>query len=101
MAVVVDIVVPGATLDQVYEVEELTRQRGEAVGGPPYTGCMFLAATHDEAGLRIVAAWRTEAEFQQVLTTMMRPDFASVGLEVSVERVQPAVSMAIPGAHAT
>ena len=100
MAVIVDMSVPGATPDQAYAVEELTRQRGEAVGGPPYTGCMFLAATLGDAGLRIVAAWRTEAEFRKVLDTMLEPDFGSVGLEVHVESVAPAVSMAIPGAHA-
>jgi hypothetical protein len=99
MAVIIDMSVEGATLDKVYAVEGLTSQRGEAAGGPPYTGCMFLAATLEDDRLRIVAAWRTEADFRDVLETMLQPDFASVGLDVRVDRVQPAVSMAIPGAH--
>lgn len=99
MAVIVDFTVPGATPEQMYAVEELTRVRGEAAGRPPFTGCMFIAVTAAGSGFRFVSAWRTEADFDAVLETMLGPDLATVDLAVSDVRVSPAVSMAIPGAQ--
>ncbi len=99
MAVIVDFAVPGATHEQMYSVEELTRARGEAMGRPPFSGCMFIAATASDSGFRFVSAWRTEADFRSVLETMLGPDLATVSLAVADVQVSPAVSMAIPGAH--
>ena len=97
MAVLVELEVPGATLEEMYAVEELTRQRGEALGGPPYAGCLFLAVTHVDGVINISSAWRTEGDFRQVLDTMMGPDLATVGREVSAVTIAPILSMAIPG----
>jgi hypothetical protein len=99
MAVLVELVLPGATPEQMYAVEELTQARGEAAGGPPYRGLVFLAAVQEPAGVRIVSAWRTEAEFRSVLDSMLAPDVASVGLAVSDVVVSPVASMAVPGTH--
>jgi hypothetical protein len=98
MAVIVEFVVPGATPNQMLEVEGLTRARGEAAGRPPYTGCMFLAVTSIASGYRVLSAWRTDADFYAVLETMMGPDLAIVGLAVTDIQVSAVVSMAIPGA---
>ena len=99
MAVIVEFDVLGATTEQIYSIEELTRARGEAAGRPPYDGCMFFATVPTEAGFRCVSAWRTEAAFHDVLDTMLGPDAATVGLAATSIVVSPAVSMAIPGAH--
>jgi hypothetical protein len=61
---------------------------------------MFFAVTPTESGFRCVTAWRTEADFRAVLDTMLGPDLSSVGLATDAVTVTPAVSMAIPGAHA-
>jgi hypothetical protein len=97
--VIVEFEVPGATPEQIYSVEELTQARGEAVGGPPYDGCMFFATTQTGSGFRCVTAWRTEGAFQAVLDTMLGPDLATVGLTATAITVSDAISMAIPGAH--
>jgi uncharacterized protein YjiS (DUF1127 family) len=99
MAVLVEFAIPDATEEQMWAVEERTRARGEAAGGPPYTGLMFLAATPSPSGLRIVSAWRTEADFRTVLDTMLGPDLADVGLTAADVVVSPVASMAIPGTH--
>ena len=98
MAVIVDFVVPGATPEQMYTVEDLTQARGEAAGGPPYVGCMFLAVTALDGGFRFVSAWRSEAAFRAVLDDMIGPDLATVDLHATEVEVSPVVSMAIPGA---
>jgi hypothetical protein len=100
MAVIVDFTIPGATRDQIYAGETVARERGEAAGRPPYPGCMFLAIAENGEGARAVSAWRTEDGFREVLEKMLGPDLASVGLQVTDLRVTPALSMAIPGAHA-
>ena len=99
MAVLVELVVPGATEDKMWAIEELTRARGESLGRPPYDGMMFLAATPRDTGLRLVSAWRTEGDFRAVLESMMAPDFATQGLAVTDVVVSPIASMAIPGNH--
>lgn len=93
-----EFLVPGATPDQMYMVEELTQARGEAAGRPPFVGCMFIAATASDAGFRFVSAWRSEPEFRAVLEDMLGPDLASVSLSATEIEVSPVVSMAIPGA---
>lgn len=98
MAVLVGFTVPEATVEQMYAVEELTRRRGEAVGKPPFDGCLFIAATADDGGFRFVSAWRTEADFRTVLDTMLGPDLRTVGVAAADISVSPVVSMAIPGA---
>jgi hypothetical protein len=50
MAVIVDFRVPDATAEQLYEVEQRTVARGEALGRPPHPGCMFIAVTPDGDG---------------------------------------------------
>lgn len=97
MAVIVDFRVPGATPDQMYTVEGLTRARGEAAGRPPFLGCMFIAATTADSGFRFVSVWRTEADFRSVLAEMLGPDLATVGLQATDIEVSPVLSMAIPG----
>lgn len=99
MAVLVELDLPGATLEKMYTVEELTQARGEAAGGPPYPGLVFLAATPSPSGIRLVSAWRTEAEFRSVLDSMMGPDLATVGLAATDVVVSPVASMAVPGTH--
>ena len=99
MAVLVELLVPGATEEKMWAVEQLTQARGEALGRPPYSGMMFLAATPTASGLRLVSAWRTEADFRAVLESMMAPDFATQGLSVTDVVVSPVASMAIPGNH--
>ena len=98
VAVIVDFLVPGATPEQMYTVEALTQARGEAAGGPPFDGCMFIAATAVESGFRFVSAWRTEAAFRTVLEDMLGPDLARASLNATNIKVSPVVSMAIPGA---
>ncbi|GAA4413456.1 hypothetical protein GCM10023168_36370 [Fodinibacter luteus] len=98
MAVIVDFVVPGATPEQMYQVEALTQERGKAVGRPPFTGCMFIAATAIASGFRFVSAWRGEADFRAVLEDMLGPDLASVGLSAADIQTSSVFSMAIPGA---
>ncbi len=61
---------------------------------------MFLAVTETDVGARTVSAWRTEAEFRESLASTLGPDLATVGLEARDVSVVPALSMAIPGAHA-
>jgi hypothetical protein len=100
MAVIVDFTIPGSTREQIYQAEDVARRRGEAAGRPPYPGCMFIAITEADDGARSVSAWRTEDDFREVLESTLGPDLASVGLLVGDIRVRPAVSMAIPGAHA-
>ena len=97
MAVLVELEVPGATPEKMYTVEELTEARGEAAGGPPYPGLVFLAAVQGPSGLRLVSAWRTETEFRSVLDSMLAPDLATVGLAATDVVVSPVASMAVPG----
>lgn len=98
MAVMVEFLVPDATADQMFAVEKLTQERGQALGRPPFTGCMFIAATADESGFRFVSVWRNEADFRSVLDQMLGPDLESVGLRATGVSTAPVVSMAIPGA---
>lgn len=99
MAVIVDFLVPGATPEQLYEVERLTYARGVEAGRPPYGGCMFIAATATPAGIRFVSAWRSDADFRAVLDEMLGPDLATVGLGATGIEISAVLSMAIPGAH--
>ena len=99
MAVVVEFVVPGASPEQLYAVEELTQERGLAAGGPPYDGCLFFAVVPSDDGVRVSSAWRREADFRGVHDTMLGPDLASVGLEAADVRISTVLSMSIPGAH--
>ena len=97
MAVLVELVVPGATPEQLYEVETRNQQRGAELGRAPYGGMLFLAATPVAEGFRLVSAWRTEGAFRAVLDQMLGPDLDSLGLAVSEVQVSPVASMAIPG----
>lgn len=101
MAVLVEFDVIGATPDQMYELEERTRQRGESLGRPPFAGCMFLAAAPRASGVRFVSAWRSEEAFHAVLDSMLGPDLAAVGASPSNIVVGPIMSMAIPCASAS
>lgn len=100
MAVLVEFDVLDATLDQMYALEERTRQRGEALGRPPFAGCMFIAATPRDSAFHFVSAWRTEEAFTAVLDTMLGPDLAAVGASASNILVGPVMAMAIPGQDA-
>lgn len=100
MAVLVELDVEDATTEQMYEVEERTRQRGEALGRPPYAGCLFIAVTPRGSGFHFVSVWRTEEAFRDVLATMLQPDLDAVGARASNIVVGPVLSMAIPGADA-
>jgi hypothetical protein len=97
MAVLVDFAVQDATPEQMYQLEALTQARGEAAGGPPYAGCMFIACVPDGTGFRFTSAWRREEDFRAVLEEMLGPDAATVGLEVVGVTVTPVLSMGIPG----
>ena len=99
MAVLVEFSVVGATEEKMVEVEERTQARGQALGRPPYDGLIFLAATPNGAGLRLVSAWRTERDFHAAHDSMLGPDLATVGLSASDVVVSPIASMAIPGNH--
>lgn len=97
MAVLVEFDVAEATAEQLHAVEERTRQRGEALGRPPYLGCMFIAVVPRSAGFHFVSVWRTEEAFRDVLATMIAPDFAAEGISAGAAVVSPVSSMAIPG----
>lgn len=97
MAVLVEFDVLDATEDQMVAVETRTQERGEALGRPPYAGCMFLAATPRGTGFHFVSAWRTESAFRDALEEMIEPDMAAEGVTLSELRVSPVMSMAIPG----
>lgn len=100
MAVLVEFEVPGATPEQMYALEARTRERGEALGRPPFVGCMFLAVTANERGFRFVSAWRTEAAFREAMDTMLAPDLHALSTEASEVTVSAVISMAIPGTAA-
>jgi hypothetical protein len=97
MAVLVEFDVLNATPEQMYELEERTRQRGEALGRPPFVGCMFLAVTPRGSTFHFVSAWRSEEAFRTALDTMLDPDLTAVGASVSNVLIGPVMSMAIPG----
>jgi hypothetical protein len=97
MAVIAEFSIPGATPEQVYEVEQRNAQRAVELGRAPYDGMLFLAVTPEGDGFRAVTAWRTEGDFRTVLDTMLGPDLTSLGLAAADVRVTPVVSMAIPG----
>ena len=97
MAVLVEFEVLDATDDQMMAVEARTQARGQALGRPPYTGCMFLAATPRGTGFHFVSAWRTESAFRDALEEMIEPDMAAEGAVLTHVRVSPVMSMAIPG----
>jgi hypothetical protein len=99
MAVLVEFDVEG-TPEQMYALEERTRQRGEALGRPPFAGCMFLAVTPRGSGFHFVSVWRTEEAFRDVLDTMLGPDLDAVGASAGHVVVGPVLSMAIPGPDA-
>ena len=96
MAVLVEFRVPEATLDQMYQLEEMTQARGKAAGRPPYDGLMFLATVQDGTGFRVASAWRREQDFHAVLREMLGPDAAEVGVEIVEVVATPVLSMAIP-----
>ena len=100
MAVLVEFDVVDATPEQMYALEERTRQRGEALGRPPFVGCMFLAVTPRAASFHFVSAWRSEDAFREVLADMLGPDLKAVGASASNIVIGPVTSMAIPGTHA-
>lgn len=97
MAVLVEFHVLEATPEQMYALEERTRERGEALGRPPFAGCMFLAVSLRDSAFHFVSAWRTEEAFRAVLDTMLGPDLTAVGASASNILVSPVMSMAIPG----
>lgn len=97
MAVLVEFDVLNTTPEQMYALEERTRQRGEALGRPPFVGCMFLAVTPRGSTFHFVSAWRSEEAFRSTLDTMLGPDLATVGASASNVLVGPVISMAIPG----
>jgi len=100
MAVLVEFDVLDTTSEQMYELEARTRARGEALGRPPFAGCLFLAATPRGSTVHFVSAWRTEEAFREVLASMLGPDLEAVGAAASDVVVGPIMSMAIPGADA-
>lgn len=97
MAVLVEFDVLDATQEQLYALEERTRNRGEALGRPPFSGCMFLAVTPRDSAFHFVSAWRSEDAFRAVMDTMLGPDLTAVGATASNVLVGPVMSMAIPG----
>ena len=96
VAVLVEFDVLDATQEQMYALEERTRNRGEALGRPPFSGCMFLAVTPRDSAFHFVSAWRSEEAFRAVMDTMLGLDLTAVGATASV-LVGPVMSMAIPG----
>lgn len=100
MAVLVEFEVHDATVDQMMAVEARTQERGQALGRPPYVGCMFLAASPRDSGFHFVSVWRTEDAFRAVLEEMIGPDMTAEGAEVTDVEVSPVLSMAIPGTDA-
>lgn len=98
MAVIVNIDLPGASLEQVYEAEAKARRRGEEKAAPPYDGLLFLAATRSPHGIATVSAWRTEHDFRRALEESLGPDLAAVGVTVGRLAICEAVTMAFPGA---
>lgn len=100
MAVLVEFDVLDATQEQMYELEGRTTRRGEALGGPPFGGCMFLAVTPRGSAFHFVSAWRSEEAFRTVMDTMLGPDLTAVGATASNVLVGPVMSMAIPGRDA-
>lgn len=97
MAVIAEFRIPGATPEQVYEVEQRNAQRASELGRAPYDGMLFLAVAADGDGFRAVTCWRTEEAFRAVLDTMLGPDLTSLGLSAADVRVSPVVSMAMSG----
>lgn len=100
MAVLVEFEVRDASPEQMYALEARTRERGEALGRPPFVGCMFLAVSPHEQGFRFVSAWRTEDAFHEAMDTMLGPDLQAVAASASGVTVSPVLSMAIPGTAA-
>lgn len=100
MAVLVEFEVRDANEEQMYDLEARTRRRGEALGRPPYVGCLFLAVGRGDGVFRFVSAWRTEDAFRDVMATMLGPDLATVGAQASGLSVTEVLSMAIPGMSA-
>ena len=99
MAVIVSFDLPGAGLEQVYEVEAKARRRSEEGDGAPYEGCLFFAVTRAAEGVATVSAWRTEHDFRRALEEALRPDIEAVGLTVGRVTVSEAVSLSIRGAE--
>ncbi len=97
MAVLVEFEVPEASQEQMMSLERLTQVRGEALGRPPFTGCMFIAVTPRGEGFHFVSVWRTEDAFRTVMESMLGVDLAEVGARASDALVSPVLSMAIPG----
>ena len=97
MAVLVEFDVFDATHEQMFALEERTRNRGEALGRPPFSGCMFLAVTPRDSAFHFVSAWRSEEAFRTVMDTMLGPDLTAVGATASNVLVGSVMSMAIPG----
>lgn len=97
MAVLVEFDVLEASPEQMYALEERTRKHGEALGRPPFAGCMFIAVTPRDSAFHFVSAWRTEEAFEAVLDTMLGPDLTAVGASASNILISPVMSMAIPG----
>lgn len=100
MAVLAEFGIPDATSEELMRLEAMTSARGEAAGGPPYPGCMFLAVVPDGDGFRFTSVWRTEAHLRAVLDDMLGPDAREVGVELTDVTVSPVISMAIPGTGA-
>ena len=101
MAVLVEFEVHDASVDQMVAVEARTQKRGQALGRPPFAGCMFLAATARASGFHFVSVWRTEATFRAALEEMIGPDMAAEGAAVSDIEVAAVFSMAMPGTGAS
>lgn len=97
MAVIVNVDLPGAGLEEVYEAEAKARRRGEERGRAPYDGLMFFAATRTADGVSTVSAWRTERDFRRVFEDSLKPDLEAVGLRVGRIVVNEAITMAMPG----
>lgn len=96
MAVLVEFDVLEASPEQMYALEERTRKRGEAMGRPPFAGCMFIAVTPRDSAFHFVSAWRAEEAFEAVLDNMLGPDLTAVGASASNILISPVMSMAIP-----
>ena len=101
MAVWVELALPGATREAVYEAEAVAMRRGQAAGRPPYAGLMFFAIVPDgdDGGVRLVSTWRTEDEMRVVVEEMLRPDLRQAGVDIGEVTVLPVWSMAIPGSQ--
>ncbi len=95
MAIVSEMLVPGASRADADLLDASVEQTFKHSGGPP-AGLMVHLVRPEGDGFLMVDVWRSEEEMQAFLEEVVRPRLAAGGLSAGEPRVSPVWSLGRP-----